>query len=233
MKKAALTLIIALTSLPATAAHVKVIIPIDPNIQPNGDFQSPYHLDSRRWGTDTRQEKIIVLDKGNGDMFVNRRVDNGTAGSGRLFHLTATQVTGEKDTALTFATTDEPPYEYREGLFGRFPLPDFSDEDLATFLASGYIEYKFEINSDFPAESINANFTRLANGRPTRNGGNVGEVQVNGVSVKFLYNVMPYRNGSKATIEADLKINKAENGVVDFRPWIDQMKAAVTAVVSS
>ena len=233
MKKAALTLVIALTCLPATAAQVKILIPNDPNIQLNGDFQSPYHLDSRRWGTDTRQEKIIVLDKGNGDMIVNRRVDNGTAGSGRLFHLTATQVAGEKDTTLTFATTDEPPYEYREGLFGRFPLPEFSDEDLAAFLASGYIVYKFEVNADFPAESIDANFTRLANGRPTRNGGNVGEVQVNDVAVKFLYNVMPYRNGSKATIEANLKLNKTENGMVDFRPWIDQLKKAVTAIVSS
>lgn len=217
----------------AGGAELKVRIPTDPNIETTADSYSPYRLQSRDWGTATRQEKIRVTDKGNGELVVHRRVDNGTAGSGRVYRLHVTSAAVPNGTELTFVTTQEPPQEYREGLFGRFPVPAFSDEDLVQFLASGTVAYKLELDAEFPVDAIAANFERLAKGRTTRSGQHVGAVVIDGAPVEFSYDVMPYRNGSKAVIRAQLTPAAAGAGAVDFAPLIEALKQALSNVVNA
>ena len=150
-----------------------------------------------------------------------------------MFRAKVTSASSAAGTELTFSTTEDPPYEYREGLIGRFPVPSFTEDDVVAFLASGYLTYKLELNADFPVESIAANFARLAKGRPARGGGHVGEVMVGGSPVTFSYEVVPYRNGSKAVMDVILKPGKADNGVVDFAPMIDELKKSLAAVVNA
>ena len=130
MKQAALMVFFALAGGQVSAVELKVIVPEDANIQSSSGPISPFVLERKEWGDSTRRQKIFSVDKGNGDLMVHRRVDNGVAGSGKVFHVRYESTAGTGGKELTFRTTDAVPEEYREGLFGRFAVPSFTDEDL-------------------------------------------------------------------------------------------------------
>ena len=231
MNRALLIAVSILALGTATAADLKVRIPASPNILPSQSILSPYRLESKQWGSKAHQEKIIFTDAG-GTLHVHRRDDNGTAGSGLKYEVNVTSSPVDGATELGFTQTGAP-HEYREGLVLRFPVPSFTDQDLIAALASGSIGFQWERNTEFPVESIAANFARLANGQPARGNNYNGLIEVGGSPVSFVYRIVPYRNGSKVLVNASLTQEAVVNGVIDFAPLVVGFEDALTAVVDA
>lgn len=207
----------------AVALEATILIPKDPQITSKGGFFGVYHVPMTTTGHRTAQQKLF-LSKKSDSVEVHRRVDNGTAGSGIIYTLKFSEEDQPTQTVLKFSSIAQEPKKYQEGLFGKFDVPVFSEEEALKTLLSGKIGYQVEIDTQYPVDSIKANFKRLAN----------GDIAIGPTRVSFQYEVVPYRTGSKAIVKALLPAPPAgSDGVVDFKKMIDDFSAAMHKVAES
>lgn len=133
---------------------------------------------------------------------------------------------------MTFTPTDRGTYQ--QGLIGKFPVPDFSDSDLAAYLHNSELHYKFEVNSPYPSEAVFANFERLASPianqtdeRDQMTGKVFAErfhIPYGGGDIHFNLETYPYHNGSKAVIYAAVPATETAPGEVDFAVLLADVK---------
>jgi hypothetical protein len=114
-----------------------------------------------------------------------------------------------------------------------YTVTSFEPEEAISQLQRPIIHFRMEIDSQFDAESVRANFERL--GEPAlwnqvmadRFGAREKaefysiEPGINGVYVRYLLDVFPYRTGSKAVIVGQIVGAPTSDHTVDFRPILE------------
>lgn len=175
------------------------------------------------WGRDTKQEKIIV-NFDNKMLKVERRTDNGIAGSGRIYNINITKTNELNNRIITLQPISM--RTYQDGAILPFPLPEFN---LESYLTSAVVKYNFELNSEFPAESIRANFDRILE----KKSNSYYALHLNNGSAFIRIKTDPYRNGSKILINSELFNMKHTNGVIDVSKNILELENYIKSIVNS
>lgn len=164
---------------------------------------------------------------------VHARVSNGTAGSGVKYSVGFT-VTDNGNGAYSVTYTPLERGTYQQGLFGKFSVPNFTDNDLVSYLRSGGLHYKFEVNTSYPSDSVFANFERLANPRDFQYGqtdpvtGKIFkkryQISYGASQINFTLEAYPYRNGSKAVVYTIVPATETAPGEVDYAVILSDVK---------
>lgn len=172
---------------------------------------------------------------------VHARNDNGVAGSGIRY----TVGYGVREGAQGYEVTFTPSLRttYQQGLIGRFPLPDFTDDHLRRHLTGLQIVYKFEVDSPYNSDSVTANFMRNAEAKSIRTGWAdpvTGKIyssyyvsKLRGRDLTYTVQVYPYRNGSKAVIHAIVPGVETSPNTVDFGVLIKDARRMLEEVARS
>ncbi len=177
-------------------------------------------------GTDTKIERLHIDYVANG-LQVERRTDNGIAGSGIIYTIDANVIPKSDATMITL--TPRTQKTYQEGLILPFPVPNF---DIEQYLSEATLYYKFELNSEYPATSIKANFERLLE-RFNAIDSYTYILQLEGAELKIKANIYPYRNGSKVVINIVLYNKESSNGVIDVVKKIEEAKKQIEKIINS
>ncbi|SDJ34275.1 hypothetical protein [Billgrantia gudaonensis] len=149
----------------------------------------------------------------------------------------AYQIEGE---TVTLTPTES--RTHQDGLVLPIPVPEFSPQDVATFLSTIKGTLQVTAESPFPAEAINANFRRLmdreAYGRFRSNGDertfrNVYFTEVEGADVRLKVDVYPYRDGTQADIEATYYTKGDGTAPIVIEEIEERISDAVSDVVNA
>jgi len=218
---------------------ITIIIPNDKMVDSRKITQ--LNFDRRFGGQKEKQEKIFLTDVTNSSFNVERRTDNGTAGSGIVYHVNHTIETADGRTVVTYKPTDY--RTYQQGLVLPFAVPVFTEQDLAEYLISQPVYFSLEIDSQYNTESIYANFIRLVERERLRPGekdpvtGKIFRDKFflpgrNG-KIYFSLETFPYRNGSKAIVHMVVPGSFTSDNVVDFGIILNDLKTQLVCVANS
>lgn len=199
--------------------NIKVTYVIPKDISNEGDIDGLF-LSSREWGESSKREKIISS-FGDAKMQVERRVDNGAAGSGLVYSIDIENEVRGDNKVITLLPKKVRPYQ--DGLILPFPVPKF---DLKTYLSSAIVYHTFEVISEYPQDSIRANFDRLL--QVTRSG---YELQTNDFSSTLKVKIYPYRKGSKVVIESRLFDMKIFDNVINVSKDIKELETRINNII--
>ncbi len=181
-------------------------------------------LGSKKWGTETKQEKIITSINNN-RMIVERREDNGVAGSGLIYSIDVENILKGKNRVVTFIPKKVKPYQ--QGIILPFPLPTF---DLRSYLASASVFHKFEVTSEYSQDAIKANFDRLLGTTNTYLKYNLNS---NNFSAELKVKIYPYRTGSKMVVDSTMFDMKILNNVINVSDNIKELEKRVKQIVQN
>jgi hypothetical protein len=201
---------------------ITYIVPSD-IIKPKGSINGVRFASYNR-GTDTRTERLGYQYTSD-QILLERRTDNGMAGSGVIYNIALNITPKGNNTIITLhPKTLE---TYQEGLILPFPVPEF---DLGFYLHDVAISYQFEIDSNYPPESVKANFDRLLG----RKHNGIYRLEKEEDAFEISLKVYPYRqNQSKITIDTEI-YNKNKNMlVVDFTEKINGLKRQLQNIANS
>jgi len=172
---------------------------------------------------------------------VHVRTDNGVAGSGVRYSVGFN--IEESGAGYSVVLKPETRSTYQQGLIGKFPVPTFFDSDLRTYLTSLQLVYRFEVDSPYNSESVTANFMRRAKPRTDRQGwadpvtGKIYSTsftsRLRGKDLLYTVQVYPYRNGSKAVINAIVQGVETSPDTVDFGVLIKDARAMLEDIAKS
>jgi len=199
---------------------IAIKVPNDPNI-----LRSTHAGMIRDLGTLDRWDKyfrdgmvkmpysVCSQDVADEKFTVHARVSNGTAGSGVKYSV-GFKLENRPDGSYVVSYSPLQRGTYQQGLFGKYPVPDFSDSDVMSYLRTGGLNYKFEVNSPYPSDAVFANFERLASLRDFLSGeadpvtGKIFkkrfQIPYGQTALRFVIETYPYRTGSKAVIYANV-----------------------------
>ena len=181
----------------------------------------------------------IKFGRQSGDVVVTRRVHNGISGSGAIYTINETTERTADSSIVKYQPVKMS--SYQQGLILPFAVPSM---DIAGYLSNTQFKTKFEINSEYPSQSVKANFDRMMNKarRDFRIYGNTNSkldledyymVDVEGAQVVMLVESFPYRNGSKVVVNAVVQTRKSSNGVIDVAAIMKSIEEKVAQVVNS
>lgn len=222
-----------------TMQPITYVVPIDEGvIRQRGVIEDLSFADFSSGSKDHR-DTLRTKRVREGSIVIERRTDNGVAGSGKQYRV---DFTVEKDKTHYKTTLQPISYStYQQGLILPFPIPMFSDRDLSDHLLSAQVHYRLEINSEFNSESTHANFMRILKTRSFRSGekdpvtGKVFKQEFvlpyRGKEVLFVLETFPYRNGSKAVIYLRVPAVATSPNTVDYKAILDELKAKLIEVV--
>lgn len=224
-------------------------VPNDPGIQPRSvasystvivrdiGYDSTYTTIRR----DTRYERVLFQSLSPNRFVVHARTDNGVAGSGVKYSVGY----GVQESPQGYTVTFNPTHRstYAEGLVGAFPIPNFQEEDLRRQLCSLTLLYKFEVDSPYASHVVTANFMRLAQAQSANSGwadpvtGKIYSTyyvsMVRGKKMTYVVQVYPYRNGSKAVINATVPGTETGPNEVDFGVLIKETRAMLEQIAKA
>lgn len=177
------------------------------------------------YGPDSRIERLNICNTVNGFQ-IERRTDNGVAGSGVIYNVEMKAIPREDGIVVTFIPRTQKSYE--EGLILPFPIPDLNIE---SYLLDTSIDYRFELESEYPPASVQANFDRLLN-KNYSDSYNIDIPDVEAIRIKV--SIYPYRNDkSKIDIHAFLSRIEANDNVVDVVKTIAILKNKILNIINS
>lgn len=228
------------------AKTVTVIIPSESAV--NADSYSTFNFPTisniimeTRDGNIAKRSVVGISSKTEKTFRFEARIDNGVSGSGRTFDGEYSLSDKGSSKILKITPTSYKPYQ--EGLVFPFAVPNFSDEDLFEWITNHPVYFSVEIDSDYPPESIYANFERLAKREAFTPGSKdavTGKIFKNRYSIKnrdstvyFSVETFPYRNGSKAVLTAVTTPSKTGEYTYDLGVHIEESKAALLKIVKS
>jgi len=234
---------------PISMTAVTYIVPSDPGVfqRPHSQWHIAYiETVGFRHGI-LRQgrgyyDRLVFRKAGDNALEVERREDNGSVGSGRLYRINMT--TQRSVDSYTLSLQPVETRSYQQGLFGKFPVPKFTEQDLrAVVLLGASIDARYEVNSQYPGESILANFSRTLRPAPppvTLSGSpilsahtdNVFALPYRGKLVRVSATMAPYRNGSKAIFLIQVPAIETSPNTVDFKELLNGIKAELTKIVN-
>jgi hypothetical protein len=223
----------------ANPQSITVIIPNDTML--DSSKIARVNFDNRWGGHKEKQEKINVISKTNNSFKVERRTDNGTAGSGVIFNVNYTVETSGGNTVVTYQPTDY--RTYQQGLVLPFAVPIFTVQDLTEFIVSQPVYYNLEIDSQYNTESIYSNFIRLVERAKFRQGekdpvtGKIFKdkftIPYKDGKVSFSLETFPYRNGSKVVVHLVVPGSFTSENVVDFGIILKDIRTQLEGVANS
>lgn len=194
-----------------------------------------------RFGGGAHYERLYFQDKTSSSFVVHRRVDNGTAGSGIKY--TVEYEVDNGDSVYSLILNPKEYTTYQQGLVGKYPVPNYGEDDLHKTLMSGALSYKIELDSPYGSESVYANFRRLVKHdsfRPGEKDPVTGKIFKDrfvltnrGHKVRFVVETYPYRDGSKAVVYATVHGSETSENVVDFSIIIDEIRRKLEEVVNA
>ncbi|MEW9798552.1 hypothetical protein [Alteromonas sp. CYL-A6] len=129
------------------------------------------------------------------------------------------------------------------GLLLPIPAPDL---DIADYLSTTQFTYKFEVDSQYPSDSVKANFDRLMN--KTSDSFRFYGAETTSSTLKlqdsYMYDLgdafsvilvesFPYRNGSKVVVNVIIETKQTPNGVIDVEKLLNQVKSKVNETVNA
>ena len=227
--------------------EITVIIPNSPGVTDTHYSKLSFNL--RKLGTQrssminingsniTKREFIQVKKKIKDGVEIEKRIDDGNAGSGMIYYVRCSQFRTPESTTLVFK-----PYQtksYQQGLIS-FDVPEFSEDELDKYIIHHAISYKMEIDSNYSGEAVNANFMRLAakagedynqpTGRIIKNN---FTIPYSGGKANIAVELFPYKNGSKAVIQGVVPGHLTSEGTVDFNVILKDIKAKIESIVNS
>ncbi|MEI8654058.1 hypothetical protein P4S57_15885 [Pseudoalteromonas sp. Hal273] len=180
----------------------------------------------------------IKTAESSGDFLVEKRVHNGTIGSGAVYTIKQSTERTADANIVTYQPVKMTPYQ--QGFILPFAVPSI---DIAAYLKNSQFKTKFEINSEYPSQSVKANFDRLmkkVHGRFRIYGSNskLGledyyMTTVDGAKVVMLVESFPYRNGSKVVVNAIIETKKSNKNVIDVAEILKSVKAKVAEVTNA
>ncbi len=224
---------------PVSVPSVTIKVPNDPGIlrtTKEGMIRDLGTLD--KWDSfyrDNVQVNYAVRseDANESEFTVHARVSNGTTGSGVKYSV-GFKVAENGMGAYSVTYTPLNRGTYQQGLFGKFSVPNFTDNDLMSYLRSGGLRYKFEVNTPYPTDSVFANFERLANPRDFQYGqtdpvtGKIFkkrfQIPYGASQINFTLEAYPYRNGSKAVVYTIVPATETAPGEVDYAVILSDVK---------
>ena len=178
-------------------------------------------FNNKTWGTDTKRE-IIKLDFNQTNMELERRTDNGVAGSGLIYSIDINKLNKGNDKVITF--TPKTVKTYQDGVILPFPIPKF---DLASYLTSAWVIHNFEVTSNYPVDSIKANFDRML--KPY---GSTYQLQLPDCLATMEIKIYPYRQGSKAVITAEVSGMKVVDNIINVSNKIKELESKIKTIVN-
>lgn len=186
--------------------------------------------------------RVFVENKTAENFVVHARNDNGIAGSGIKYNISYVMHPG-KGNAYQVVFTPNFKTDYKQGLIGKFPLPNFPETAMRDYLRSFSLIYKFEVDSKYNSESIMANFMRMAQVKRNTRGmadpvtgkifNQYFETKYQDKVASYVVEVFPYRNGSKAVIHMELPAVETSPNEVDFEIVIRDLKSEMERIVNS
>lgn len=167
----------------------------------------------------------------------------------------STPITQSGTTTMTVTGVKQYPTQKPFDLFpAKYEVNEFPIEEAMEYLSNAVrVECNTEINSDFPVDSVRANFQRLLpafNARtvyPSRSkmttinlnpewerfqSQNPSVLLIDETPVLLFPKFFPYRNGSKAAVKLLIPANTKKNGNVDFMAMYADTLAALQKIVS-
>lgn len=226
-----------------SAPSLTISVPNDTGIVQNGnglvrDIQLDSFYSTLMPGA---YQRTRIQDKTLSSFVVHVRTDNGTSGSGIKYTVNYTVNENAKGYSVLFQPVQVATYQ--QGLIGKFPVPNFTPENLSTYLKSFSIHYKIEINSKYNSDSVYANFERLAKKQAFDTGETdpvTGKIYKNwfitnykGKPVRYVVQTYPYQNGSKSVIYVALPASETSPGNVDFQTVIKEVKSQLSDIANS
>lgn len=178
----------------------------------------PFHYE-----VSTKQEKLFIEKRGK-LWKIERRTDNGSVGSGKVFHIEIIKQHLGHSVKVTFLVKKES--KYQQGLVFPFSVPEF---DIKKYLASASIPYTFELDSKYDIASIKANFNRLLEKKAKNRYFFKSDLAHYNSHVDFY----PYRGGAKAVINATISNIKTQEDVVKVSELLKDLKAKMFQVMAS
>lgn len=201
---------------------ITVIIPNDKAV----DFSkiTQIKFDNQWGGNKNHQDKLLVKNVTNNSFNVERRTDNGYAGSGIIYTVNYSIENNNNDTIVKFQPID---YKtYREGLILRFPVPNFTEQDLTDYIVKQPVYYNLEMDSQYNTESTYSNFVRRVEKIQFQEGERdpvTGKIFTDKFVIPykdkkifFTLETYPYHNGSKAVVHLVVPGSITSDNVVDF-----------------
>jgi hypothetical protein len=234
---------------PVNVAPIVLKVPNDPGIKTRQP--APYStVIARDIGFDSRSLTVSPNAKYHrvlnelltpSSFVIHARTDNGVAGSGIKYLVNYDVQESPQGYQVKF--TPQSRTSYQTGLIGKFPLPDFDEPQLRSYLTSLQLVYRFEIDSPFNSESVMSNFLRLAKPKVHSQGwadpitgksyGRYFISEVRGKSFQYVVEVYPYRNGSKVVISAIVPGVETSAQTVDFAILINEARQTLESIAKS
>lgn len=222
---------VPLTNLPAVSYKLPLNQPIDISFNTYNICESYGDKGCTKYGS-------IKFGNESGNVIVEKRTHNGTIGSGAVYTVNETTERTSESNIVTYQPVKMS--SYQQGLILPFPVPSM---DIVDYLSNTQFKTKFEINSEYPSQSVKANFDRLMN-KVRKNFRIYGSnsklalddyymLDVEGAKVVMLVESFPYRNGSKVVVNAVVQTQKSNNNVIDVDSIIKSVEAKIAKVINS
>jgi hypothetical protein len=173
-------------------------------------------------GPSSKMEKLR-LKKNTNTWIVERRTDNGVAGSGRIYTVKLEQGTLENGLRVSFSAVQE--RTYQEGVLLPFAIPDFN---IRKYLGSASITYSFELNSEYDEASLQGNFNRLLQ----RLAENKYRIRTDLALYSIGVNFYPYRRGTKMIFNVSIHEMEEKGGTIDVHKIIGEIKEKIIKVIN-
>ena len=192
-------------------------------------------------GGEPTKREIVRFNFSSDTGFLERRTDNGTAGSGKRYTIKKSATVEDQRVVVNFTAIEY--VTYQQGLIGKFAVPSYTDEDASKFLKSAYLYVKFEVDSEYNPESTYANFVRLMKARTVRAGerdpvsGKIFKQEfgtnLRGRELSITVETFPYRNGSKALVYARIPGVETAPNEIDFAVLIREVRERLSQIVKA
>ncbi len=181
----------------------------------------------------------LSFKRGPGRLTVERRVSDALSHSAAVYTIEEKTVREGNSNIITYQPLQMTPDE-KSFLVSR-PLPTL---DIGQYLSTTQFKTKFEVDSDYPANAVKANFDRLMN--KARRGfrafdstdsdlsyDDYYQTELNGALVVLLVESFPYRSGSKVVVNAIVQIIPKSGGTIDLIDILNKVEAEVERVIKA
>lgn len=214
----------------ASTAAVTVKVPVSLSIERTGPFAGfrfEFTRTSRK-GESTEYQRLSVKELPGGELQFHRRNDNGVAGSGVVATVKYSKAESPGEVVMTFEQVSASTYQ--EGLLLKKAIPAFTMKDV---LLGGSVYVKFELDSEYPVDAVRSNFKRLTTLSSSPGGQEMWRLTTPSGQQYVQLQFFPYRNGTKLTASAVIAGRETSPGAIDFGQLIQEVQAAVRAIVKS
>lgn len=230
---------------PVNFSSLKIVVPGDPGIIRPGSAAVVRDLVISNYSTVFAPHAygFVSIEQKLPESFIaHSRTHNGTAGSGVKYTVDYSVTPGKNgEYAVDFQPKSRS--EYQQGLIGKFPVPQFDESALRSYLKSFTLRYKFDIDSQYGSDAIMANFTRLGVVKNSAKGfadpitGKIYkqffQMDYAGTTTNYTVEVFPYRSGSKAVVNMELPVVETTPNIVEFERIISDLRKQLTSIVQS